>query len=510
MSHKGMIFCREAGKGVPTPLFEAILKKYPSCAGIGMILDGAMSADLVSNVPVSALVKTIETYPDTGLMMYFGDYPTNFVEDDLQPFTVLKDKDETIALAFIVGAFPGFMSRDQAHSEHYNFSLNHLTSTLAELWLSCEKDFDKFKGSLDLGLIRNSILAGAVMTSYVALMLKDGTVKLYQKDGVVTKTSFGWVTDLCGVKEGEFPERKETPATPLKNKGGFARATANVAPPQPTAPAIPTVTEPEIEEEEEEIVLEPGKTDTALPVERPHGQLPQFCYRKPDGTVWFKPPAGVHGNALKKLYNAIPGKLPTDPSAHWKHHRPDMQLSEKAMRRYGLVGKDLKDLGTQITTKQEEPIVPKQSPAPTAPPVDQPYQPIIGPGVIEKINATMKSPKVLRYIDDFSNTIISPITLADSNKHVPDYAETFGVKSMLDTVRWSEQLLLEIGRTDLQALARFAVSWRWEALKRATAEELSVLNPKPIETFKSTPTDKKVHPALARLIARGGDKKVAM
>lgn len=501
MAHKDMIMYREAGKVVPDPVLEAILKKYPTCAGMGFLEEGLLEMDLVAPVPLTAIRKTLELYKDTGVLLTFGDYPTGYHEDDMQPFVVLQDNNKVIALAFVQGDFPGFIQADSARSAQYFFAEKHIIPTLAEVWAFAEKDFARFKGLLKKGMIKNGMMAGAVLKANVVLMLNDGELQVYSKDGDPVKTDYGWTTDtnLTQVKAAAKEEK-----TPVKNKAGFQKATAAAEPPP----------EPEPEVEEAEVPAEPDVPDEVEVEEVPDtkvapqapktltapkalGQVPQYCERRPDNTIWFVPPVGVHGNALKKLYNRIAGILPDEGNfGHWKHARPAVPVQKARLKGFEALA---------LAAAPKEPKPEKQTPVKPAEPAkekDKPASsvPITGKTAIQKMDDMLKSPKIIRVLDDLSNTIVSPQSLAASERKKPDFADTFGLPGLHSTAKWTEALLEPM---EHDSLVQFALWWKHEALKRFTEDELKAINPvvEPNLTGDNKDT-KKVHPAVARRLER--------
>lgn len=502
--HSQMILRRAAGKPVPMALLEAIVKKYPTCAGFGLVLDGSLEADIVSGSGYSAkvLFDTLhdESFKDENMLLTFGNYPEGFSEQDRQPFSALKDGNELIALAFLHGQFPGFINQDVKRSQHHNFVVNHVVPTMADLWQSSGKDFNKFKAGLNMVLVKNSLIAPAVGRSDVVLLLKDGEVLTYSKDGKTIMTDFGWTTDLCKVVATET--KKEEPKPVQKNKAGFVRATLPPPPPEKFEPEEPVdLTEPPELEEPPELNTTAEETDrqatlqlktkTDTAIGSAVKQLPQFCEIRNGNEVWFNVSLAkvnnLHGNGLKKVIQRVAGHLPDgnrkdaygEVYKHWKTVEAIRVQPDK------LKGMDVLAL-VDISKLPKSQQVPNEQPAaqPTVP-VTTPAEPgkngsgngdyVIAPDVNKKINAFLDSPKVKAVLDEHMRRTVSPTFLAEQEKKLPLFEESLG-KSMAESARWSIGDLTIIGKLDPHALAVYAASWRLRALKNMNEGDIAEIN----------------------------------
>jgi hypothetical protein len=94
------------------------------------------------------------------------------------------------------------------------------------------------------------------------------------------------------------------------------------------------------------------------------------------------------------------------------------------------------------------------------------------------VAAKLKQPKVLRILDEYSKQTLSPNFLQQSEKKQPNWAESHGML-MTDTAKWTVEFIQE-NITNHHDLAVFAASWKLEALKRMSKEELAALNKVPV------------------------------
>jgi len=484
--NQDMFLWKAPNKDGPTlQQFEAIIAKYPSAAGMGMVDGGELTSDVQMPPKAASMVATCKMFKDVGVIFHFMNYPEGFKTEDRQPITVLKDDGVCIAIAYIHGQFPTFI-KDNGHSPHYNFAINNLTPMMAELWMDCGKNLDKLKKTLELPFVQRGIKA-AMVTGHVAFQFNDGDIVSIDKEAVPIRTDYGWTTDNVPTIAAEAKETKP----PMKNKAGFVRAV-----PAPD-PAPELVEPPELEEPEEapdptkiaETVDEETARQIAAQLKRDNTKasetaiaaqlhkLPAHCEVRNGNEVWFVPPNNMHGNQLKKQgYGATAGFLPDGRSVDEYgnvYGRPAVRLQSKKMKGINLIA--LVGLGKPADKPVDKPAAPVTS----AKPANTAGDMVIAPEVIEKIAAHLKQPKVLRILDEFAKQTVSPTWLQEITKKQPNFGESNGLDLVKDTAKWTVPFIEEAIK-DPHALAVFAASWKLEALKLMSAEQLAAINKVPV------------------------------
>lgn len=482
-----------------------ILSKYPTAFSVGFAYpkeDAPKVMELTPHIQmppkIKSLVKTLSEFKDASLVFHFMNYPDGFELDDRQPYTVLKQGNENIVLAYIHGRLPTFIKNDK-RSAAYHFATDYITPMLADYWHDSKGNLEIMKKLMDANATHRQ-LKSLLGEGHVCFQMRDGDILSIDANAVPFKTEYGWITDKCESIVKPTPKPVEEARKP-----GIVED-ESVDEPDEAPGADQSVDEPD------EVEIETKKLDDQLKKSAPKSEtaiaaqlqkLPEHCEMRNGNQVWFVPPHNMHGNQLKKQgYGRVAGFLPDGRSkdeygeiyGHWKQDRPAVRLQSKKLKGVNLVA--LVDLG-RAKPVETKPAVAQATPAPVTNAQQHDGSAfIVDPKIIAKMAETLKQPKVLRILDEYGKQIVSPNAIASMvETKQPSFSEINGL-DLDKTAMWTVDFMLDV-IPDIQQMALFAASWKNQALKRYSEDEKKALVQKLSPIKKEQPAAKQRRPGIA-------------
>lgn len=505
--HKSVIVFKAKGQTIPLDFATRLLKEYPSWNGVALMhgdkLVAQSSKDALSP---EKLVKTSEKFKDRGMLMGFGNYDAGFRDEDIQPFTVLKDdKDASQIVAFMCGQYPGFVLAGKNESPESRFADISLTAKIAELHELSDKQLPKTLNMLQKPLIQNTITQSAVGDSVVVLMAKKGKdvgeVLIYPKDHTSkpTESEWGWFTDARleheqeqeeapqpDVDEEEPPQPdtddeeapepdifgdEEERGPPIKNlpapKPKQAPATAGKG---NKAPVIAS-TEP----------FKPPTTMTAIQVKPPEGKNIEVqkdtrgvVTLESDGFFYYDPNKGLHGKVLKESFRTVAGFLPNGKPGTDQHYanQPKVRVTdEKAViyqQKLTALSPKVAEAAVTAAVKEAAKDTPKKISL---------DRPALSGKEIESVQKKLKDPKVKGTIDDHANDIVNPTILASYEQKFPEAAVLAKYEGGTNgTLRWSFDTFKELCQNHPGWAANLMMDYRYLYLKTLADHDVNEFN----------------------------------
>lgn len=245
----GTIVERRDGASIPDAYLEIVLDKRPSCLGAAMVKDGAIQiAQAPAAVEIEDLKKTMgEGMPRT--TYFFGKYPTDFIEELLQPFHLLKDEQDQVTLvAFLEGDFSKFALAGSDHSNEFFCVQNYLIPKVQQMYRLVDGNMAKLVEELKQPITYREVGSQTFSTG-------DGTIVLVASVGdpiVITKNEkkrefpWGWTSDTLGYTEAVEHKPDEKPVEEKKGfKFGIPSLGKASVPASPPAPPLPPEDKPE-------------------------------------------------------------------------------------------------------------------------------------------------------------------------------------------------------------------------------------------------------------------------
>lgn len=244
-THEGVIVYVKKGHIVSEPYVKILLEKNPSCFGCAIIQNGEILTAL-DKEPVKDLDKAIasvnslmEDNKDKARVMFFGKYPEVYLEDDIQPYVLLRNsKDEMVVVGFLEGEFPKYHDDDSKHSDAFLCAFKHLMPTLFDRYASSNEDLSKLSkglGDLHMQLTLESMIGDRGM---ITLFMATGEILAYKRpnDSNYREFEWGWTSKHFDYKESSFPLQ---PAATQGRKtfGKSASGIKSTVAPPPSNPA---------------------------------------------------------------------------------------------------------------------------------------------------------------------------------------------------------------------------------------------------------------------------------
>lgn len=304
--HEGTIVYAKKNKIVSEPFVKVLLEQNPSCFGCAIVQNGeiltALDKDPVTaetmDKSIESVISIMNDHKEKDRVMFFGKYPDTYLEDDLQPYVILRNsKDEMVTVAFMEGLFPKYHDPSSKHSDAFLCAFKHLLPTLFDRYAACNEDLSKFsKGLSDLHIqitMENMIGERGMIT----LFLATGEIVAYKRPDDLNYREFdwGWTSRHFNYKESEFP-LKVVADQGRKIFGKQSSGVKSTVAPPPSTPAgvhsVPQVKRPD-----------PLASTSQIPV-TPAVGTPVWVRVPPQYTVKHKSQVKKH---FKDFINACPG-----------------------------------------------------------------------------------------------------------------------------------------------------------------------------------------------------------
>jgi hypothetical protein len=425
MSHKGVILYRKPGETPPKELVEALLKEHQSCRGGAIFKDGIFDATAsLGGAAVEDVMGSFELdeFKDAAIAYYFGNFPKDALEEDVQPFTILRGEDDKpLVMVCLEGNFKAHKAGDN-HSDAFYAAQAYLVPKLGEMFSDLgekqDKLYDKLAGSASF---RTEMLKlGSQEGPQSLLFLLGNGEKLDFSRPQMQEFQWGAVSDTCGWKtEAEKPV--EPPKKSLSEKFGalMGGGKKKETPPENTKKVEPVHIKTEDTKKPTTIANLNGSTSQSTEKPMLKGAPPAGYSRNEDKRAWYE------NNNADIDSKTGKGRIPQGYK-----HRPEVILKDQTVR--------LENLDQTHKPAETKPEAPKPEAKPEEKPEVAPVVPLVPAKDKELIDKQLKAGGELRnLIDLHSKAIRSPEELAqDETKH-PDFAAQLGIKKgMAEVNNW--------------------------------------------------------------------------
>ena len=138
MAHKSVIILQKPNEHVH-PTYAAIMcKDFPSYFGVAAIQGGKIVTEIVKGTPKpEAFADVSEVFGKNWMAFALGKAGQDILEEDIQPFELLKDKDgQVIAVGFFDGQFEGYTQPKSSHIDEYHLVNDVLIPKLKKIYRS--------------------------------------------------------------------------------------------------------------------------------------------------------------------------------------------------------------------------------------------------------------------------------------------------------------------------------------------------------------------------------------
>lgn len=419
-AHKGTIVRISAGHMLPNAYAEKLLKANPSAVGYAF-RDGDDKFVSVESGGGLFDVKQIEeindAFKDNEMFMMFMNYPEKFKEEDLQPFTLLKnDKGSPVLVGFATGKFNNFIPSGSDHSNEYFMFNRWLIPKLNRIYEDKGKDIAKMMAELNDPIVKQDF--DNICTAGGSLILLAGNGQMHTTLNEENRRKFVWgeTTDHLGYSESTGLDGPDQVATPIEKKTPSFLAKKKAK----EAEAAPPIIAPEP-------LPAPAKTASAA---YPQDTGTEYIPVKVPEAIWNS------NKAIKKFLQNALGHLPKNWSdfktAEWRKKK---ELPYKAPVEKPAVIKDLKDLKNVTEVKHIASTEPIKQP--------EQKQSFLAPIMPAKIKEAVAS-DFGKVLDKNSLTIpLNPTKIQEEEDKFESFWEGSGISRDV-TDRWDDQTICDL------------------------------------------------------------------
>ena len=462
--HSGTILFVKKGQLPPDNLLQKILEENTSFNGCAFAEGGEILIALDDEAATledvkTAIMQAIKDRPDKTMIFFFGKYPDGFLDEDMQPYPVLRNsKDEVIMVAFLEGKFPQYSQPNSNHSDAYFCAFKHIMPTLYKSYVAAGSSVPKLMESLDDDATKMSLTNMLGTDGTIVLLAGNGEAVMANKGNSTMDKEFKWgyTSNTYGVVEAEYPE-KEEPKVPEKKTMQFGKI-------KPKAAASADITYTNIKT---------PTTATAAPptvaMEKVMWSAQELNTRNlPKGT-FCKQYRDVIKKGYKVRANFCPPnwrELPEVEVTNVNFLKPTLTATSSAASKTVATEKTPATNTTtgatsNVTVASKEGQVTQESFVPS--PADISYL----------VDDFLKKKDVADQIQKHRLTVkaqgssllaIDPTELKkDAERNVPFYA-TAGLNSLDETMNFSRAQLYAMGQGSLTDLVNFAADWKAKCL----------------------------------------------
>lgn len=429
MAHEGIILQRNKNYTVPGELINKISEEFKSCACYAFADGDEVLYDQQHGTMALQNFEEIQSEYNTDIIFFCGKNDSKYLEDDLQPFTLLEVNKKPVLVAFLEGDFSSFHHPGTNHSDSFFVVNDFLRPEIKDMFQDVKGGLKELMKELDTPRFRRSLRNVIMSRGQIAILSKDGEILLFQKNDKYKEFEWGKVSQHLnyeGVEEAEEkqPEKELT----FKEKLALKRKAKAEEEGEPkSTPHVPRVPEKP---------TEVPKPDTAVPTKV-----------EPEEKVVY-PADTYHGADLKKWYNRhrVGGR-----PQNWQDRPgiPISQLQPNSPLRGQL--KSFLELGQAKEIKAPEEVKPQG--------VTTEVPPIIAPqNKKEIIDVFLKDGITLKDIEE----------LKKAEKDTQSFTEQTGYK-WEDIMRWPFSTFRKLALTHPHATAVLLNEFRNRALVEAPA-----------------------------------------
>lgn len=251
MGHGAVTVIKEIDGAIDPEYLKVAISKNPSCSGLAIAHGGDEPMEVHTNrgpADLGTLAKAQEIYKDKKMFFTFGNHPEGFPDDEMQPWTMLKDpNNEDLVVAFVDGEFPGFVKADSAYSSAFHFAYDFLQKEIHKIYMEVEGELPEFFKRLNSPSMKKLVAGHGNPRASITILAYDGTPLTYNKNDLFGDYPAFWTSNsLDYMTEEELEEQtkpdetvKEEPKAPVvpKRKNLLAKAEGDGdTPVQPASP----------------------------------------------------------------------------------------------------------------------------------------------------------------------------------------------------------------------------------------------------------------------------------
>lgn len=259
MARSGVVVIRNKDQHIPEKLKDSLVD---SCRAIGCaFVDGSKIESFSENAKPSAKsIMESENAFNFRQVLWFGCSEADFLEDDLQPFSLVEDiKGNKLIVAMLEGDFTPYDHPEDNHSTAYFVVNETLAEKVNKVYEDCDEDLKKTMQILQSKDFRDELKPVIHTNGWITLLCSNGEMVSYHPKDYNLHVTGAWG---MASKSMGYEEPKHGTAAPPADTGIVENAAqklarlraekAGKAPGTGPQPSVPPV-------------AQKGKTDTAIP-----------------------------------------------------------------------------------------------------------------------------------------------------------------------------------------------------------------------------------------------------
>lgn len=452
-SGQGVVILKAAHHLIPDEFLEIVLKENPTCGGAALSTfdkEPTLFCDTFDKPDLKSFKDIQESFQDSTILFFAGNYPEGYLKEDRQPFNLLRDeKDKVLMVGFLEGDFEGFQKEGSKHSGEFFAANEYLAPKLSYLYGLVGNDMAKLikelQSPVNIRDLRNTFEDRGTMI----LMPYTGDIITCSENPDEKEFSWGGTSKTYGYQE-KTPEPVEAP--PKEEEKEISEMEKKIAAfkARKAAEAAGTTVEPAkaVETKATEALRAPTfpPPDAKGELSSEELQWKHKLEKPAPGNRWAAPPLNSNNSNKKAWYNKRRTTLPSG----WKDSVP-IQVPITAMGAALAEAKAKSPLPTATAVPQtplpskvpdtlvpERPAeapakeleVPADVKAPNQPTEEGAPIPVLNPKLQRHIVDThLKQAKVKAILDADGEDIVNPKSFQDIEKKFPDVIQQLGLNS---------------------------------------------------------------------------------
>jgi hypothetical protein len=324
--HTGIILGMIAGEIMPLEAYQTAVKGQ-NIAGFATVKDGELKV-VRNGEPFTdeEFMEWQESLKDCNRLMFLGNYPEDYNEDDAQPLVMTRDGDTITSVVCIEGEYSNLHQPEESCADETQV-LKRVINPLLSKYIDDNEEpspegFVKY--ATGTKTVHDAISEACKSRGVVVFMTGDGDINAISNNKLGHQFDWGSMSQTCGYTETVYPAKEEAPGMQMKAKGKKKMVVAS----EHAAPVAPAPETPPKKEDNKEGPVE------ATPINKPGDVcVPDkqgAVFTPPEGKVYVRPLKGLSKSDQKSLYHQACGFTPSKQSGDYGWFERPWVLSDMA------------------------------------------------------------------------------------------------------------------------------------------------------------------------------------
>ena len=471
---KGLIVAVKEGQKVPVEFATKVLKEYPTYMGAAMV--DPQSTEDAPEIWVEHFKEQEELTPanidvivenagDKPCILFFANAPDQIAEQDYQPFSLLVNGEKVIAAIAMEGDFLAFEQAQSAISNEYHALDKYIMPKIVDLYDTLGNDEAKLIEKMKSSVFKHDLDNASAGRSGITILFCNGEVLQFGKNKDAAEFTWGAVSHTLGYKEnvGEVHLKEAEAVVEAKpHRRSMLAAAKDVA--SNTASAVAAAVKPA------------AKPDTAIAAAMDKAKKTSDTSEAPK-VLFLKCPPQISGKLnIRNWYRHRLGYDPQNSDQRPKVQVTDVNTIVKLMAEASKIQKSWADQGMflppidrpVVGDAQPDENAARSGPQPNDKPVVTDPIPVLSPASKQAVETWMKSESVTKTFDQQGTAIPDPSSLPGWDVKGADFASIAKRKDLEEFLRLPYAALLELGRADVNALAKLCNDLKVHSYRQGT------------------------------------------